>query len=808
MQPSKALSAYLFASAGALALIAPGVALAQSAGGGAQLEEVVVTAQKRVQRLQDVPVSVTALPADTLVANRITNVRDLDAVVPNLTVRTIVGGSLLPNYTIRGLVSLGSALGSDKGVAVYIDGVYLGSAQGSQFDLADIERIEVLRGPQGTLFGRNSTGGAISITTPDPKGQFGLREKATVGNYRQFRSSTTLNTPQFGPFSANATYTHSERRGDIRNLGGGTTWDFTPDGIPKKFTSPKYLGGSNIDAVAAKVKFEPNDKLSMIYRFDWTKEDYTSTGQGVVYEQPLIKSIVAAQPNQALMTPISRTRPDAVNNAGAVPSSSKNFGHALTAVYQVTDHITVKNIAAYRYMEFFSPSQDFGAVGGLINTGAPVFASVLGAAVAASTVGAPLLIQATSTSGRDLQWSDELQLNIDTKFATVTSGLLYSEQKNVRAPFGTDTGIGRARSGGFRVYPGYLVPFAGQLAGTGGRGSRVYAFSRAAYAQGEFHLTHQLDVVAGARYTKDTKKGLDYSTVSAAPPIQPPTPLRFEAGKWTYNLGVNYKVTDDILTYGKYSTGYISGGSLAGLTYNPETAKSWEGGLKADWLGHTLRTNLSVFDVKYGSLQGTTSGTNLTPPLPLVTQAIITTGDAKAKGFEFEGTYLPIRQVTLTTGVGYTDFKFTRVSNIAKAGTSEYLVANRPKWTLALSGQYTSDPIWNDVKLTARVDGNWKSKSNGVATIPLGALNGGSAVFTPSELAIFKAAQRIDAYWLVNGRVALTGFRIGGADATVALWGRNILNNKSVSYSPSLVTVITANYEAARTFGLDLDVNF
>jgi iron complex outermembrane receptor protein len=801
MQPSKGLFAYLFTSAGLLALCAPGVALAQSAGGGAQLEEVVVTAQKRVQRLQDVPVSVTALPADTLIANRITNVRDLDAVVPNLTIRTIVGGSLLPNYTIRGLVSLGSALGSDKGVAVYVDGVYLGSAQGSAFDLADIERIEVLRGPQGTLFGRNSTGGGISITTPDPKGQFGLRERATVGNYRQFRSSTTLNTPQFGAFSANGTYTHSERRGDIRNLGAGTVWDFTPAGIPKKYTSPKYLGGSNVDAVVGKVKFEPNDKFNMVYRFDWTNEKYSSSGQGVIYEQPLIKALVAAQPNQALMTPISRTRPDALNNGGVVPSTSKNYGHALTAVYQATDNITVKNIAAYRYMNFISPWQDFGAVGGLINTGAPAFASVLGAAVAASTVGAPVLIQSTATTGRDLQWSDELQLNVDTKFATVTSGLLYYEQKNNRAPFGIESGLGRARSGAFKVYPGYLVPYAGQLIGTQGRGSTVYAFSRAAYGQAEIHITPQLDVVGGARYTKDTKKGIDNSIVSGAGGT--PFPLYYKAGKWTYNLGVNYKVADDILTYGKYSTGYISGGSLAGLTYNPETAKSLEAGLKADWLGHTLRTNLAVFDVKYGSLQQTTSGANLSPPQPSVTQAIITAGDAKAKGFEFEGTFLPIRQVTLTTGVGYTDFKFTKLSAIATAGTSLYQVANRPKWTLALSAQYSSDPIWNDVKLTARIDGNWKSKSNGVSSIP--AI---STTFTTAEAATFTAAQKIDAYWLVNGRVALTGFKVAGADATVALWGRNLFNDKSMSYTPSLVTVITANYESARTFGLDLDIDF
>jgi iron complex outermembrane receptor protein len=799
---SRTLRAYAFSSVALTALGAPALAQAQAAD-SAQLEEVVVTAQKRQQRLQDVPVSVTALPAESLVANRITSVRDLDAVAPNLTVRFIVGGNLLPNYTIRGLVSLGSALGSDKGVAVYLDGVYLGSANGSAFDIGEIERIEVLRGPQGTLFGRNSTGGAISITTPDPSGQFGVKQRFTLGNRDHYVSSTTLNLPEAGPFSASLSYTHSEQRGDVRNLGAGTVWDFTPanNGERTTYTSPKYLGGRNFEAVAAKVKFQPNDRLNLVYRFDWSDEDLIATASGVIYETPAIRAIVAAQPNQALMTQLSRKRPDAVNNAGIVPSHVKNYGHALTAVYEVADNITLKNIAAYRYMKFSAPWQEFSGYGGLINTGAPVFAGFLGPALAASTVGAPLVIQTASINGYDHQWSDELQLNIDTTLATLTTGLLYFEQKSVRGPEGVDAGLGRARSSSFAVFPGFLVPYAGQPIFTRGRPSTVYTYSKAAFAQGEFHVTEQLDVVAGARYTKDTKKGLDQSVVTGL--VSATFPLYYKQGKWTYNLGFNYKLQPDILLYGKYSTGYISGGSLATLTYQPETAKSWEGGIKADWLNRTLRTNFSIFDVKYGEVQASINGRALIPPQPQISQALISLGDAKATGFEFEGTFLPIRQVTLMVGVGYTDFKWLRLNPVIANANSEYLAANRPKWTVSLSGQYTSEPLFDDVTLTARMDGNWKSKTSGVPGIPLI-----SASFPASEAAAFKAAQVIKAYWLVNARVALQGFKIGGADATLALWGRNLLNDRSISYPGSLVTMIAANYETARSYGLDLSVEF
>src|SRR5579863_556992 len=125
--------------------------------------EIVVTAQKREQNQQDVPISMTAVTAQSLVANRITSVIDLGSVVPNLAVRSAGGGSSLPAFSMRGITSYGVVPGADKELSTYIDGVYIASTVGSALDLPDIARIEVLRGPQGTLFGRNATVGAISV---------------------------------------------------------------------------------------------------------------------------------------------------------------------------------------------------------------------------------------------------------------------------------------------------------------------------------------------------------------------------------------------------------------------------------------------------------------------------------------------------------------------------------------------------------------------------------------------------------------------------------------------------------------------
>jgi iron complex outermembrane receptor protein len=804
-------SVLLSASALAIAASLPACALAQEEDGEVRLEEIIVTAQKRAQRLQDVPVSVTAVPADTLVANRITTVADLGYAVPNLQVRTVVGGSSLPSYTIRGLFTLGSSPGSDKGVALYIDGVYLGAFGGSIFELAEIERVEVLRGPQGTLFGRNATGGAISFVTKEPPGEFGLKQTLTAGNRDHFRSSTRLNTPQWGPFSASVTYTHSERRGDIRNLGAGTVWDVSAAyGRPKTFTSPKYLGSENLEAVAAAVKFEPSDNFKAVYRYDYSEKDFTANGLGTIYAAPFIRALIASQPNQSILGGISPKRPKAVNANGVVPSRTKAWGHNLTIEYAVSDAVTVKNILAYRWTEDLPPFQDISSIGGLINTGSaawqtlgflPFFAG--GSAVVNSTIGAPFIIRPTASGGSDEQWSDELQVNVDTDFVTLTAGGLSYYTKLNRAQAGEENGVGRIHSALFNVFPNYQVPFLRQPTTGGGRRTVIKMLSYAAYAYGEFHVTPQLDLVAGVRYTKDRKKGTDAASYTAAAAIV--LPVDYRENKVTYNLGVNYKVNDDILVYGKYSTGYISGGSLAGIEYVPETAKSWEAGLKADWFGRTLRTNLAVFDVKYGNLQIPTSGTNLTPPRPEVGQALINAGDAKARGFELEMTYAPpIRGVTLTAALGYTDFKFTKLLPIALIGGVDYLPSHRPDWTANLSAQYRTEPLFGEMFMNARLDASYRSQAWGITQLPTT-----SALFPAAEQTRYKSVGKLNPYWVLNGRLALEGFKIGGADATVALWGRNLLDEDSPNMMQALAFFsIAAHYEPARTIGVDLTVEF
>ena len=783
----------------------------QDAADEGGLSEIIVTAQKREQSLQDVPVSITALDENFLAANRVTTGRDLDALVPNLMVRQQFGASGLPIYTIRGAVAGSTAAGGDRGVAVYIDGVYLATANGSLFEIADLERIEVLRGPQGTLFGRNATGGAISFVTREPSDEFGVRQSVTVGNYGQIRSLTTVNTGTFGAFSAYVSYLHSELNGDIRNLAAGTTWDFSPAFGGRNVTgrSAERLGNTNSDAVMAAVRFEPSGSFKAVYRFDWSDMDMSGEGIALAYVRPAVRTLLATQ-DPARVTPITRKRPRAVNAGNMVPTSVRAMGHNLTMQYLLTDALSIRNILAYRENRFNTKWTDISGVGVLINTGSAAFAGVLGPALAGSTIGQPVLIQATTAIGSDKQFSNEFQVNFDSDFVTLTAGAIYFRNKQLRSPAGEDSGIGRARSGAFRVYPNFTVPFAGQPLGTLGRPTTVTTKSYAVFAQGEFHVTPELDLVGGIRYTKDKKNGIDQSNHSAV--ARTILPVDYSDSEVTYSLGANYKVAQQILVYGKYSTGYISGGALAQIDYGPERAKSWEAGVKATWLDNRLRTNLAVFDTKYEDIQATIGGTILTPPRPEITLAVGNLGSAKVRGFELETQLAPADGIELSAGVGYTDFKFTEISPLLTIGNAEILPQNRPDWTLNLSGQYTTEPLFDQVTLTARLDGNWRSKYFAAVNVPLvsGPLVPATSVgfFPASEQAIYRDAIRLGNYWLVNGRVSLDGFSLGGAEASVALWAKNLFDEDAPSFALSLVTVVGYQFERARTVGVDLNIRF
>ena len=746
---------------------AAGEVFAQPQTEPAMLGEVIVTAQKREQSLQDVPISVTAVTQEALQANRITNVTDLTTFVPNVAVRVVAGGAGIPGFSMRGLQTVGTAAGQDKSISPYLDGVFIGSSQGSAFELPDLERIEVLRGPQGTLFGRNATGGAINIITRDPSGKFGIRQEVTLGNYEQFRSSTRLELPAWGPLSASISYTHDEREGDIKNLGAGRAWNRTgPRTGQGVAVSPKTLGDEDTDTVFVAVKFEPNDTFKTVYKFDWMENNFTPEGTALVAFTPLqlgaaLGGVLQTEFNANPAPIAGGHRPKYVNNSYTVPGYLKVFGHNVTTTIRINDKLSLKNILALRKAHVYSNSQISG-IGGLVNV-----------IPAVGPVGQPYVVTESQTDSRSKQWSDELQLNYDSKILTLTMGALYYTGDSTTGP-----PIGLPASPAFSVYPGGRVPLVARANNLG------HAESTAAYVQAEVHVLPQVDVIGGYRITRDNKE----TTVFL-------NGVQFDSDyaktKPSYLVGVNYKPTSDILLYGKYSNGFVSGGSSFGIPYLPETVRSWEGGWKADLLDRRLRFNTALWRAKYRHLQGVTLGRNI--GRPELGSVFIDLADVNAKGFEAELTAAPIRAVSLNAGVGYTTTKLLSVNPII--GTlATYRLSLRPKWTANLSGQYETEPLFGDARLVFRADAAWRSKLRLLtnATVP-----------APYQPILFAPAS-----WIVNSRISLRDIKVARGTFEVAVWARNLTDNDLPVFPINFGYLGSTSYERARTFGIDLIYNY
>jgi len=819
--------AALLACSALVSAFAATPALAQAAEEETGIADIVVTAQKREQSMQDVPVAVTAVSAESLQANRVVSLLDLSSQAPNLAVRTTAGGIGTPTYTMRGSLTYGSVTGQDKTIGIYQDGVYVGFAQGSGSDFPELQRIEVLRGPQGTLFGRNSTAGAISIVTRDPGGEFAVRQQFTYGNYDQLRSSTTIETPSWGPFSALVNYTHSERNGEIRNL-DSYTFDRSnaeAGSLEHKVsqTSAKRLGDRNNESIFAAVKFEPSDRFKMVYKFDWNENRFTPEANylgavntaffgdfnpATVDFGDVMDALLAAYPPSSA-TPHGRSK--TVHNGWTTPGYSKVTGHNLTATWKVSDDVSIKNVLGYRKSGIVA-NVEIGGHTMFFNKAAADALSVMSYGVPGYLdilIGSPLPFFGGHNEAHARQWSDEIQVNYDSEALTLTAGGIYF---NMRTSDGSPNGLGAGV---------FTAPVAfGIISSNLKVRNYFHGTSLAGYAQAEVHVTPQLDLVAGFRVTNDRKSGTTYSAAANNKCVTAGTGVLYDAGTcnvgdtinpvWraakgsqltftsryrdtrsTYSIGANYKATDDILLFAKYSTGFVSGGSVSGVAYEPETVKAIEAGIKADLFDRRLRANLAVFSAKYKNLQFVSGGRFLPVADNDLNTLILREGDLDTKGFEFEMTAVPVQGLTLNGALGYTHSNLKNINTYVRK-TDQNMV--RPAWTANVSAQYDTQPLFGDAFMTFRLDGNYRSKTRQLQ---------GTTFAAAWQPFVFS-----DPMWIVNGRVALRDIEVAGAKAELALWGRNLFNTVRPGQPIDFTVAATTTYTQARTYGVDLNFAF
>lgn len=294
------------------------------------LKAVVVTAQRRSQNLQDVPLAVTAIDEAQLNARGIANVADLSSVAPNLQVSTAPGDATASQIAIRGMAGYNPALFYDTPVGLYVDGVYFGKTQGGVFDLLNLERVEVLRGPQGTLFGRNTMAGAISLVTRPPSGLFGGTAELGMGNYGSKVGKVMLDLPAIGKLKVSLGGRLERRNGWVKTTPGSSVRD---------------LGNRHNEEAFAALRYDATDNLTLDYRFDYSKID----------QRPLFNQAVNSELGQLFGIPgiiVNQDRQTRASIDGPAFERSRIEGNALTATWKLGDVGTLKYIGAYREMHW------------------------------------------------------------------------------------------------------------------------------------------------------------------------------------------------------------------------------------------------------------------------------------------------------------------------------------------------------------------------------------------------------------------------------------------------------------------------
>lgn len=692
----------------------------------AALEEVIVTAQKQEENVQTVPLAITAMTAAQLENMGVTDFSGVAAASPSITFVPYPGSS---NTLILFMRAQGSenpmSISSDGSVGLYEDGFYIARPQASTFDLADVERVEILRGPQGTLYGRNTTGGAVNLVSKQPQGEFAVKQELRFGTRNLFRSLTAIDLPRVGDFAAKVTLLNSAIDGYVKNP--GSSHDF---GEQAQQAGRLMLHWDVSDSVLADYAFEKGKLIST--------PDY--------WQNPSLNGSVingytytgADRPVRRAFMPID------------IDESTADFeGHGLTVTWDLADSLTLKSLTGYRTLDFDAYQ---------------VYADAFTLPPAPGT---PYVLNT-----RDLihshQFSQELQLAGSNTASTVNyvAGLYYFKE-----------GSSHLQTVG--------IPDFGQ---TTDGDVNVDSESQAAFGQLTWIapvLDERFDITVGARYTRDKKTADRLSTANGAvTETSPAATLRFS--RFNPSLTLNFRWTDDLSVYGKVSTGYRAGGFYEAApigqfsqSFAPEKLTNYEVGLKSYWLDHRVRFNVAAFKAKYDDKQLTVQSNPLNPADSQVYNAASATID----GIEASVLLQPVDDLTFSLDYAYLDAYFDKVDVIpgsvfdnAANAASPYRVGDNikdvfvmpfaPKNSLSAAVDYT---VWrfDAGTLDAHLDYKWQDKVYNQG--PLG----------PSVPGRDFGA--MDSYGVINGRLSLALDLPRGDRAKIGIWGKNLGNKQYVT---------------------------
>lgn len=577
---------------------------AESDGG---LQTIVVTAQKRKEKLQEVPIAVTAFDAAALEKTGSTDMRDIAMRTPGFTMTQFNVGE--PSYSLRGISSSSDSAAGEASVAVFIDEVFIGRPAGANFSFLDLERVEVLRGPQGTLFGRNTAGGALSVTTARPTRQATTKIHASYGNYDATELGLVMNRPLTDNVAAKVSLGYQNK-----------------DGYSKNITTGASLDGGKSTSGRLQLLINASDVTTVLLSAD------TASDRGDGLGRVPYPVLATAGPNASI--PVLYPAGTDKRLSYSDPTSFQNRDvYGLTArVDHDLSSSTLTSITAYRKTKL-AQYEDL--------SGLP----------------APwVLINQDRVNETAKQFSQEFRLASTTGNAIKwVTGLYYFDESVVR-----DESF-------FTRYT--VVPVAG---GNVLFNQDVKNKSAAIFGQVDVPVANNLNMSVGLRHTRDTKDAdqaafnLDPTDATPGIPLFPGRPYHIVASKsWdadTGKLGLDYRIDRDKMIYASIARGYKSGlfpsqnnsVQSVGVAINPEKVWNYEIGAKTEWLNRRLRMNATAYWLDYQDLQQF----GLTPGLVLVSYSL----DAKIKGAELEMLTAPTDWLTLGGNLAYTDSEVTRGS--------------------------------------------------------------------------------------------------------------------------------------------------
>ena len=644
-------------------------ALAQTATEEAQAEpaadaagdDIIVTAQFRGQRLQDTPIAITALSGDAIEERGLTRITDITNTAPNVVMKP--SGSVYgPAATlfIRGVGQMDSSFAADPGVGLYVDDVYRGITFGSMLDLLDLERVEILRGPQGTLAGKNSIGGAVKLFTRVPRGDGSGYVEATTGSFDRLdlRAAADVSLVPDQLFARLSGVTR-HRDGYVTRLDYNCA---NPTG-PRAPTS----SAAGADCVAGREG----------------GQDYTAARLALRW-----LASERVEVNLAASRLVDNSEPAATKLISLAPPAANTPGFPDRTVF-ITPPESYTNYSSYQIQSFTDPANYLGLPG----TGThPPMAFPTNNRIRAWDVAGTV----------DVELGDNLSLRSITAYQA-TDGRYSTD--NDATPFGISGGVFRQEfrqftqelrlSGAIAALLDWTLGayyFEGNGTITGNNfvspglsnetvnssDDHIPSTSKSVFAHAVWHVTDRLNLTGGVRYTKDEKS---YSFFRGNPfePGQPTytTASRinglestFRGDRWDFRANVDYRFTDDILGYAQFSTGYRGGGVNSrpfiveqAVPFGPETLDAYEIGVKSDLFDRLLRLNLSAFINNYKDMIFSNTAPTVVDGVVLspVNGTPVNAGDGRFMGVELEASLQPIDGLSIEGNVSYLDFELQRI---------------------------------------------------------------------------------------------------------------------------------------------------